>query len=81
MQIVEHQLLVLPLDDKLQQTLEAKGKEGWQILAGTQPHVIYQVVRQAVQQPLAEHAGFGAMNIDENQMYFVDKDGKRVDRH
>ena len=42
---VEHEICSIPFNDKLPATLDALGKEGWQLIPGVQPVVIYHMVR------------------------------------
>jgi hypothetical protein len=81
MLMLEFDTLVVPLDANVQQTLEAKGREGWMLVPGTTPRVIYQICRPIQTQPLAENKGFGVLRIDESQIHIVDKDGNKVERH
>lgn len=78
--MLEFDTLVLPLDPNSQQVLEAKGREGWILVPGTSPLVIYQVCRP-IQQPMAENKGFGVLRINESAISIVDKDGNKVERH
>lgn len=78
--MLEFDTLVVPLDPNTQQLLEAKGKEGWMLVPGTTPRVIYQICRQ-LQQPLAENKGFGVLRINESAISVIDKDGNKVERH
>ncbi len=80
--MLEFDTLVVPLDANVQQALEAKAQEGWMLVPGTVPRAIYQICRPLQQQqPQAESKGFGVLRIDESKMYFIDKDGNRVERH
>jgi len=78
--MLEFDVLVVPLDANVQAAIQAKATEGWMLVPGTVPHAIYQICRP-MQQPLAAHKGFGALQVDESKMYFVDKDGNKVERH
>jgi hypothetical protein len=80
--MLEFDTLVLPLDANVQQALEAKGREGWMLVPGTTPRVIYQICRPIQQaQPMAENKGFGVLRINESEISIVDKDGNKVERH
>jgi len=79
--VLEFKTLVLSLHDpNLQQTLKQLEESGWIMVPGVPPQVIY-VICRPLQQPVAEGAGFGQLKIDESKLYFIDKDGNRVDRH
>ena len=78
---LEFDMLVLRLDPNVQPTLEAKGKEGWIIVPGTTPIVVYNLCRPAVDQPMADMKGTASLKIDESKIYIIDKDGNRVERH
>jgi hypothetical protein len=78
--MLEFDTLVVPLDANVQQTLEAKGREGWMLVPGTTPRVIYQICRQ-IQQPMSENKGFGVLRINESEISIIDKDGNKVERH
>jgi hypothetical protein len=84
--MLEFDTLVVPLDANVQQALEAKAQEGWMLVPGTVPRAIYQICRPLQQQQpqdpqVAKKEGFGVLRIDESKMYFIDKDGNRVERH
>ena len=58
--MLEFDTLVLPLDPEAQQMLEAKGREGWILVPGTVPRVIYQICRPVQQQqPMPRARGSG----------------------
>ena len=79
--MLEFQTLVLSLNDpNLQSTLEQMERDGWIMVPGVAPQVIY-VICRTLQQPQASGAGFGQLRIDESKLYFIDKDGNRVERH
>jgi hypothetical protein len=80
MPMLEFDTLVVPLDPNVQQTLEAKGREGWMLVPGTTPRVIYQICRP-IQQPMSENKGFGVLRINESEISIIDKDGNKVERH
>lgn len=78
--MLEFKTLVMSLQDpNLQQTLQQLEQSGWIMVPGVPPQVIY-VICRPLQQP-GQQEGFGQLRIDESKMYFVDKDGNRVDRH
>lgn len=80
--MLEFDTLVLPLDPEAQHMLEAKGREGWILVPGTVPRVIYQICRPVQQQqPIAESKGFGVLRINESAISIIDKDGNKVERH
>lgn len=71
---VEHDIKVLPVNDKLQAEIEKLAKEGWTLVPGVQPVAIYHVVR-AKQQHISAPAGLGALHIDESKIGIL-RDGK-----
>jgi hypothetical protein len=79
--MLEFDILILPLDPSIQQALEAKTKEGWMLVPGTQPRALYQICRPVQANSLSEHKGFGQLGIDDSKVHVVDKDGKIVQRH
>lgn len=78
--MVESKFLMLNLHDpNLQTTLKQLEQEGWQMVPGFPPQVLYVIHREVAHMMKGE--GFGQLQIDESQLYFIDKDGNRVDRH
>ena len=78
--MLEFDMLMIPIDQNTQSAIQAKIAEGWMLVPGTTPRALY-VICRPLQQPMTEHKGFGVLNLDESKMYFVDKDGNKVERH
>jgi hypothetical protein len=80
--MLEFDMLMLPLDANIQEELKTRSEQGWIMVPGTKPQVIYQICRPIQQQQAqAEVHGFGKLSIDESKLYIIDKDGNRVERH
>lgn len=80
--MLEFKTLVLALNDPaLRDTLKKLEQEGWVQVPGVPPQVMYVICRQVGQQAEMRGEGFGKFTIDESKLYFIDKDGNRVDRH
>lgn len=71
---VEHDIKVIPVNDKLGPELEKLQREGWTLVPGIMPVAIYHVVR-AKQQHVSAPAGFGTLHIDESKIGIL-RDGK-----
>lgn len=71
---VEHDVIVLPLNDKLQAEIDKRAKDGWMLVPGVQPVAIYHVVRP---KPATVPMGRGTMTIDDSKIGIL-RDGKLV---
>jgi hypothetical protein len=80
--MLEFKTLILSLNDPaLPDTLKQMESDGWIPVPGVPPQVMYVICRQVGQQQMMRGEGFGKLAIDETKMYFIDKDGNRVERH
>ena len=78
---VEHKVVSLPVDDKLQAEVQKLEAEGWQISPGVVPVMVYHLVRaKKLEQPEAE-APRGSLpfklTIDDALIQVIGPDGKR----
>lgn len=79
---LEFGTLILQLGPDLQAALEAKGKEGWIIVPGTIPLVVYNICRPVVgQESQLNVQGEMKLTVDDTKIYIIDKDGNKVERH
>lgn len=64
---VEHDIKVIPVNDKMTGEIERLAKEGWTLVPGVQPVAIYHVVRQK-QATAQASMGKGTMMIDDSRI-------------
>jgi hypothetical protein len=65
----------IPLDEKLHDTLEELQREGWQVVPGTVPVVVYSLTR-----PKSSAKTFGAhgtLGIDDTKVFIL-RDGELI---
>jgi hypothetical protein len=80
--MLEFQTVILSLHDPdLPGRLKQLETDGWIMVPGVPPQVIYVICRPAGQETMMRGEGFGKLSIDETKLYFIDKDGNRVERH
>jgi hypothetical protein len=74
---LEYSTIILPLDERQQESLDAKAREGWQLVPGVPPIGIWQVCR-ALPEPIVQASGFGTLHIDDSKIFIL-RDGKYLD--
>lgn len=74
---VEHAVKVIPIDEQLQDNLQALVKTGWELVPGVQPVAIYHVVRIIKHDAPNTAGGIMNMAIDETKVFVVGPDGNR----
>lgn len=73
---VEHDIKVIPVNDKMTGEIEKLAKEGWTLVPGVQPVAIYHVVRQK-NTHAAANSGHGTLLLDDSKIGIL-RDGKVV---
>jgi len=73
---VEHDIKVIPINEKFKESVEALSKEGWQLVPGITPVAIYHVVRSE-QTKAAAVGGLGQMHIDDSKIHVIKADGSQ----
>ena len=72
---IEHEVKVLPIDDKLQSEVQKLQKEGWEVAAGTLPVAVYHLVRIKRPAPPSAGAGMAQLSIDDTKVGILKADG------
>lgn len=76
---IEHQMAVLPVDEKLVENVDKFKEEGWMVMPGVMPIAIYHLIRVKMEDnPLAALGAKAIMTIDETKVHII-RDGKVVE--
>lgn len=78
---VEHTVRVFPLDQALEGNIQGMTSEGWIMVPGITPIVVYHVVRMKGVTAAPEdgaHKPIAKLNIDDTKVHIL-RDGKLID--